>query len=51
LTIEENEYITYLAQTEPSEALPAQPEWVSRFKSFENNVIVEQIDVEWEWAQ
>lgn len=49
ITIEEDVYGTYPAYTEPSEYLPAQPDWINRFKSFENNVNVDKIDVEWEW--
>ena len=50
ITINDNEYVTYPEYTEPSEDLPNQPDWIKTFKSFENNVNVDKIDVEWEWA-
>jgi hypothetical protein len=50
ITINEDEYVSYPEYTEPSEDLPAQPNWVNRFKSYENNLTVDKIDVEWEWA-
>lgn len=50
IVIEENEYSTYPVYTEPSEELPNQPDWVSSFKSFDNNVNIDKIEVEWEWA-
>lgn len=49
ITIDENEYVTFPVFTEPSEDLPAQPDWVNTFKSKVNNVIIDPIDVEWEW--
>lgn len=50
IVVKEDEYMTYPEYTEPSEYLPDQPNWVNRFKSMENNVTVDKIDVEWEWA-
>jgi hypothetical protein len=50
IVVKREEYITYPEYTEPSEDLPEQPNWVNRFKSMENNVTIEHIDVEWEWA-
>ncbi|TAH64971.1 MAG: DUF3160 domain-containing protein [Anaerolineaceae bacterium] len=49
IIIERDEYVTYPVYTEPSENLPKQPDWINTFKSFENNVNVDKIDVEWEW--
>lgn len=49
ITIDEDEYVTFPVYTEPSEYLPAQPDWVKTFKSKVNNVNVDKIDVEWEW--
>jgi hypothetical protein len=49
ITINDDEYVTYPVLSEPSEYLPDQPDWVKSFKSFENNVNVDKIDVEWEW--
>ena len=49
ITINEDEYVTYPEYTEPSKDLPDQPDWINRFKSMENNVTVDKIDVEWEW--
>lgn len=49
ITINDDEYVTYPVLSEPSEYLPDQPGWVKSFKSFENNVNVDKIDVEWEW--
>lgn len=46
-----NEFADYPELTEPSENLPAQPDWVKAFKTFENNINVDKIDVEWEWAE
>ena len=48
LVVKEDEYTTYPEYTEASEYLPDQPNWVNRFKSMENNVTVDKIDVEWE---
>ena len=49
-SINDNEYVTYPEYTEPSDDLPNQQDWIKTFKSFENNVNVDKIDVEWEWA-
>ncbi|MDD4112550.1 MAG: DUF3160 domain-containing protein [Herbinix sp.] len=50
ITVNEDEYVSYPEYTEPSNDLPGQPNWVNRFKSYENNLTVDKIDVEWEWA-
>lgn len=50
ITIIEDEYVTYVEKTEPSGNLPEQPWWVKKFKSFENTVEIDKIDVEWEYA-
>jgi hypothetical protein len=41
------EYGDYPTFTEPSEHLPAQPVWVKEFKTSENNVIIERMEVDW----
>lgn len=41
-------YATYPMYTEPSEDLPKQPDWVGTFKSNENNVDINRIEVDWE---
>lgn len=40
-------YGTYPIYTEPSEYLPKQPDWIDTFKSNENNVNINSIEVDW----
>ncbi|NLJ96510.1 MAG: DUF3160 domain-containing protein [Clostridiales bacterium] len=46
--VNREEYGEYAIRTEPSEYLPKQAEWVKLFKSDENNVSIERIEVDWE---
>ena len=42
------EYADYPKITEPSDQLPAQPEWINTFKSGENNVTITPLEVDWD---
>ncbi len=41
------DYADYPEQTEPSDQLPEQPSWINTFKTDDNNVIIEPLDVDW----
>lgn len=47
LTMHQEFYGDYAEITEPSDNLPDQPEWVKLFKTEENNIELERIEVDW----
>lgn len=47
IKIIKDEFADYPEFAQPSELLPKQPDWVKKFKSFENNVSVERTEVGW----
>lgn len=40
-------YVDYPEFTEASENLPEQPDYIKKFKSYENNVMINKIEVGW----